>query len=188
MINYSSYNDAWGITPNNKIQKNDNELKDNFTNIEKSIEIKKNNETFTNIKSLKNKEKCHKTCNIVEDIINCPKCLELLKKKLNMNSTIKETFKNKIEGFNSKVKNKLIILCDTKNKKNTMLILLILLFLILSFYFVKGRGIDSKDSNIQDLSEAVSDATLSMKYLKENFIMIPKNMINFNNNIINPNL
>ena len=105
-----------------------------------------------------------------------------------MNSTIKETFKNKIEGFNSKVKNKLIILCDTKNKKNTMLILLILLFLILSFYFVKGRGIDSKDSNIQDLSEAVSDATLSMKYLKENFIMIPKNMINFNNNIINPNL
>ena len=71
-----------------------------------------------------------------------------------------------------------------------MLILLILLFLILSFYFVYGRGIDTGTGEVEDieaLAEAVGSIDVNMKYIKENFIMIPKNMINFNN-IINPNL
>ena len=194
MINYSSYNDVWGISPdisNDSIKKvND------IDNIKKVNDIDNiNYDNFTSSDSCENTK-----CKHIEHILNCDVCIEKLKNKLNLHENfnseniLKETFahnkKNNLILFNNKIKNILLSFCDNNIKKKFVLILLILLFLILSFYFVYGRGIDTGTGEVEDieaLAEAVGSIDVNMKYIKENFIMIPKNMINFNN-IINPNL
>ena len=218
MINYSTYNDAWGVNPNSS--KN---MYDELSN-KKSIK----SEQFTS-----EDDYCYK-CDNIDKILNCDKCLNKLKEKLGLvekfnsetfNSEkndcnnydrilnddeflnklkvklesnqkienfsnsfkIKETFKNKIEGFNNNVKDFLLIFCDTPAKKKLLLALLVLLFLILSFLFIEGRGVETKETNIEDLTAVLNDQELgNMKYFTENFIMIPKKMINFNN-LVNPN-
>ena len=178
MINYSSYNDVWGISPdilnkNSENNQNKKTLHENF-----------NNNNSCNITK----------CDSINHILKCEKCLKKLKKKLNIDESFtssknvsKENFSinliDKFGLFNDKVKNMLLMLCDNNiKKKRLLLILLILLFIILSFLFVKGRGVESKSKDIEALAEAVGSIDVgSMKYLKENFIMIPKNMINFNN-------
>ena len=194
MINYSSYNDVWGISPDIS---NDNIKKVNdIDNIEKV-----NNTDNINYDNFTSSDSCENIkCEHIEHILNCDKCIEKLKKKLNLNENFnsknisKETFvgekKNNLILFNIKIKNILLSFCDNDIKKKFVLILLILLFIILSFYFVYGRGIDATSGEVEDieaLAEAVGSIDVNMKYIKENFIMIPKNMINFNN-IMNPNL
>tara|TARA_B100001121_G_scaffold169484_1_gene147977 strand:+ start:7463 stop:8047 length:585 start_codon:yes stop_codon:yes gene_type:complete len=194
MINYSSYNDVWGISPDIS---NDNIKKVNdIDNIEKV-----NNTDNINYDNFTSSDSCENIkCEHIEHILNCDKCIEKLKKKLNLHENFnsknisKETFvgekKNNLILFNNKIKNILLSFCDNDIKKKFVLILLILLFIILSFYFVYGRGIDATSGEVEDieaLAEAVGSIDVNMKYIKENFIMIPKNMINFNN-IMNPNL
>jgi hypothetical protein len=187
MINYSSYNDAWGISPRTEHLKSNekfNNIKDN--NNKKNI-IKKNN---TKISNESNK------CIDFDHILNCDKCLEKLKKKLNKNNKIKikETFennqvsfriflKNTFEIINTKIKDFLLIFCTNKKSKKIFLVILIILFIVFSFVFVKDRGVESSDKNIEDLSEAIFEAQSNIKYLKENFIMIPKNLVNFTPNL-----
>lgn len=179
MINYSSYNDVWGISPDIPNKNNDNKVSENL----KVSEELKVSENFSS------SDNCEDTrCQQIEHILNCDKCLKKLKQKLNIENfkETKETFGNgvinKFGLFNNKVKNILLLFCDNDKKKRLMLLLLISLFIILSFLFVKGRGVESKSKDIEALAEAVGSIDIgSMKYLKENFIMIPKNMINFNN-------
>ena len=216
MINYSTYNDAWGVNLNSS-----ENMYDELSN-KKSIK----SEQFTSEDNY-----CYK-CDNIDKILNCEKCLNKLKDKLGFvekfnteknnldyhdnydkllnddkflnklkvklesnqkienfsNSLkIKETFKNKIEGFNNNVKDFLLTFCDTPAKKKIILALLVLLFIILSFLFIEGRGIESEETNIEDLTAVLNDQDIgNIKYLTENFIMIPKKMINFNN-LINPN-
>jgi hypothetical protein len=195
MINYSSYNDAWGISQDILNQNNQNISQDilNQNNQNISHENNQNNQNIShenfneNINKPKNESRNINKCDSIEHILNCEKCLEKLKTYLNIET--KETFANSVTNkfrlFNYKIKNILLNLCDNNMKKKKILLLLfILLFIILSFLFVKGRGIDSEsgDSNLEALAEAVGSIDIgNMKYLKENFIMIPKNMINFNN-------
>tara|TARA_Y100000590_G_C15656746_1_gene990937 strand:+ start:187 stop:762 length:576 start_codon:yes stop_codon:yes gene_type:complete len=189
MIKYSSYNDVWGISPDISNKNNQNEkVNENFKINEKVNKI--DNIKYDNFTS---SDSCENTrCDHIEHILNCDVCLEKLKKKLNIRENFnsknvsKETFgttvKNNLREFNDKIKNILLMFCDNNFKKKLMLTLLILVFLILSFYFVQGRGVDSTVGNIEALAEATALAgDFNMKYLKENFVMIPKNMINLNN-------
>ena len=189
MIKYSSYNDVWGISPDISNKNNQNEkVNENFKINEKVNKI--DNIKYDNFTS---SDSCENTrCDHIEHILNCDVCLEKLKKKLNIRENFnsknvsKETFgttvKNNLREFNDKIKNILLMFCDNNFKKKLMLTLLILVFLILSFYFVQGRGIDSTAGNIEAVAEASAMAgDFNMKYLKENFVMIPKNMINLNN-------
>ena len=189
MIKYSSYNDVWGISPDISNKNNQNEkVNENFKINEKVNKI--DNIKYDNFTS---SDSCENTrCDHIEHILNCDVCLEKLKKKLNIRENFnsknvsKETFgttvKNNLREFNDKIKNILLMFCDNNFKKKLILILLILVFLILSFYFVQGRGVDSTVGNIEALAEATALAgDFNMKYLKENFVMIPKNMINLNN-------
>lgn len=187
MINYSSYNDVWGITPN--INKNtSNKVNETFDS--NTENLKSENAKSENFKS--NLQCENSICKNIDHILNCEKCLKKLKKKLLIREPYQKTkenflIKDKIFNFNSNIKNFLLMLCNNSDtKKKILLILFISLFLILSFYFVQGRGLESTSTDIEALAEAVSAVDLNMKYLKENFVMIPKNMINFNN-FIAPN-
>jgi hypothetical protein len=186
MINYSSYNDVWGITldtSQNKLENYNNLNQENQENQENKVN---NNKIITNYNS---------DCDIMDHILNCPKCLKKLKKKLQMkenyqkndNNKLQESFSNlitnKISSFNTKIKNILLLFCDNKQKKYLVLILLIIIFIILSFEIIKGRGTETKATDIEALSEAVSSS--NMKFLKENFVMIPKSMMKTS---INPSL
>ena len=186
MINYSSYNDAWGISPsiNNLQTHGKNKTEEHFVNNEFNYEhnnMKKKQKTYNKVNNYIN----------FEDLLNCEDCIKKLKKKLNENNNdnninsknMIETFKNKVETFNDKIKNIILIFCKTKKSKDMLLILLILAFIILSFYYVKGRGVETKGRDIEALAEAVSQAEFNMKYLKENFVMIPKNIVNFSPNL-----
>ena len=74
MINYSSYNDVWGISPdisnknNEKVNDTDNIKYENFTASDSSENTK---------------------CEYIEHILNCDKCIEKLRKELK--------FYNKVE-------------------------------------------------------------------------------------------
>lgn len=182
MINYSSYNEVWGL----------------------STEKDENNKYI--YEKMTNKDNC---CDL-EHILNCPKCVEKIKKKLNIrNNNIKENFEksNKVKKFNedkiffdftkyftiikenlSKINNMVKIFlstyCDNKIKKNILLFLLIFAFIIISFLFIKDRGIKIEDNDVEALADAVNNTSnIEMKYLKDNFIMIPKNIINLNPNL-----
>lgn len=187
MINYSSYNDAWGISPsiNNLQTHKKNKTEERFVNNKFNYEhnMKKKQKTYNKVNNYIN----------FEDLLNCKECIKKLKKKLNENNNdndnnsnsknMIETFKNNVETFNDKMKNIILIFCKTKKSKDMLLILLIIAFIILSFFFVKGRGAETKGKDIEALAEAVSQAGFNMKYLKENFVMIPKNIVNFSPNL-----
>ena len=211
MINYSSYNDVWGITPNISENKttNDNCNKrvehftshqdnDTSSNDTSSNHISSNdtssNVTSSNDTSSNDTSSNHiSSCMSIEHIFKCKKCLKKLKKELLNEQFITEpfykssieTFSTKIDRFNTSVKNVLLFFCDNKEKKFLLLFFLITLFIILSFYYVKDRGVKEGDVGLDLKMEALAEATrgvefANLKYLKENFIIIPKNMINFN--------
>ena len=194
MINYSSYNDVWGITPNISENKttndNCNKRVEHFTSHQDNDTS--SNDTSSNVTSSNDISSCMS----IEHIFKCKKCLKKLKKELLNEQFITEpfykssieTFSTKIDRFNTSVKNVLLFFCDNKEKKFLLLFFLITLFIILSFYYVKDRGVKEGDVGLDLKMEALAEATrdvnfANLKYLKENFIIIPKNMINFNPNL-----
>ena len=209
MINYSSYNDAWGIKPqtSNLLNDTSNDISNDIsreTNIEEfNYQDKKVNKISINKKLIK-KNNCRK-CTNVNDILECDECLRKLKNRLNMiddkpQTTFIETFTNNIEGFNFFIRTKLTDLCKNKRRRIIILIVLIIIFIVSTFIFIKGRGVkgDGSDADVQVLAEASTEASAeaseaSQKYFRnfnnmENFVLVPKSMVKFNNVGLNNSL
>jgi hypothetical protein len=191
MINYSSYIDAWGLSQDI---------------LKKNIIDSTNKKEYNKDEIKMNESYCKLTkCDNMNHILNCDSCLKKLKDVLNVKDTYKDksnetfsnnfsnNFSNKISNnlkiLNYKINNILLTLCDNYFKKMLILFLLVLLFIISSFQSIKGDGISSgDDSNIEAVSQAVTGSSndlisVNMKYIKENFVLIPKNLVN-----ITPNL
>lgn len=197
MINYSSYNDAWGIKSQTSNLSN-NKLND-ISNIEEfRYEDKKVNNNYSNKKLIK-KNNCEK-CNNINDILECDECLLKLKKRLDMidekprSETLIETFTEQVGSFNLFVKNNLKDICNSKRKRQMLLLFLIILFIVSTFIFIKGRGVvgEGSEADVEVLAEATESGEGSkLKYLTnfnnmENFVLVPKSMIKFNNNGLTP--
>ena len=56
-------------------------------------------------------------------------------------------------------------------QKNLLLALLVLLFILLSFLFIEGRGVESEETNIEDLTAVLNDQEIGTMNISQKILL-----------------